>query len=77
MYSNVAVMVLFAFVYSVIAGRVERSAVTGPIIFIVFGLIAGPYGFGFLNMDVQAVELRVIADFTLALVLFIDAANAD
>jgi len=76
-YSNVAVMVLFAFVYSVIAGRVERSAVTGPIIFIAFGLIAGPYGFGFLNMDIQDVELRVVADFTLALVLFIDAANAD
>jgi NhaP-type Na+/H+ or K+/H+ antiporter len=33
--------------------------------------------FGFLKMDVQAVEIRVIADLTLALVLFIDAANAN
>jgi NhaP-type Na+/H+ or K+/H+ antiporter len=70
-------MVLFAFVFSVIAGRVERSAVSGPIIFIAFGLIAGPVGLGLLDMDVQAVELRVVADLTLALVLFIDAANAD
>jgi NhaP-type Na+/H+ or K+/H+ antiporter len=70
-------MVLFAFVYSVIAGRVERSAVSGPIIFIAFGLIAGPVGLGLLDMDVTAVELRVVADLTLALVLFIDAANAD
>ena len=77
MYSNLAIMVLFAFAYSVIAGRVDRSAVTGPIIFIAFGLIAGPFGFGFLNLDVQDVELRVVADLTLALVLFIDAANAD
>lgn len=77
MYSNLAVLVLFAFAYSVIAGRVERSAVTGPIIFIVFGLIAGPFGFGLLDMDVRSVELRVVADLTLALVLFIDAANAD
>jgi NhaP-type Na+/H+ or K+/H+ antiporter len=77
MYSNLAVLVLFAFAYSVVAGRVERSAVTGPIIFIAFGLIAGPFGFGFLDMDVQNVELRVVADLTLALVLFIDAANAD
>jgi NhaP-type Na+/H+ or K+/H+ antiporter len=77
MYSNVAVMVLFAFVFSVIAGRVERSAVSGPIIFIAFGLIAGPVGLGLLDMEVQAVELRVVADLTLALVLFIDAANAD
>jgi NhaP-type Na+/H+ or K+/H+ antiporter len=77
MYSNVAIMVLFAFVFSVIAGRVERSAVSGPIIFIAFGLIAGPVGLGLLDMEVKAVELRVVADLTLALVLFIDAANAD
>jgi NhaP-type Na+/H+ or K+/H+ antiporter len=77
MYSNVAIMVLFAFAYSVIAGRVERSAVSGPIIFIAFGLIAGPFGLGIMDLDVKAVELRVVADLTLALVLFIDAANAD
>ncbi len=77
MYSNLAIMTLFAFAFSVIAGRVERSAVSGPIIFIAFGLIAGPVGLGFLDMDVQDVELRVVADLTLALVLFIDAANAD
>ena len=77
MYGNFAILVLFGFVYSVVAGRVERSAVTGPIIFIVFGLIAGPVGLGILDMDVQNIELRVVADLTLALVLFIDAANAD
>ena len=77
MYSNLAIMTLFAFAFSVIAGRVERSAVSGPIIFIAFGLIAGPFGLGILDLDVKAVELRVVADLTLALVLFIDAANAD
>jgi NhaP-type Na+/H+ or K+/H+ antiporter len=77
MYSNLAVMVLFAFAFSVIAGRVERSAVTGPMVFIAFGLIAGPVGLGIMDMDIQAVELRIVADLTLALILFIDAANAD
>jgi len=77
MYNNLAIMTLFAFAFSVIAGRVERSAVSGPIIFIAFGLLAGPFGLGILDLDVKAVELRVVADLTLALVLFIDAANAD
>ena len=77
MYDNLAVLALFAFIFSVIAGRVERSTVSGPIVFIVFGLIAGPVGFGFLDMDINSTQLRVIADFTLALVLFIDAASAD
>lgn len=77
MYDNLAILAAFAFLFSVIAGRIERSAITGPMIYVVFGLLAGPMVFGFLKMDVQAVELRVIADLTLALVLFIDAANAD
>jgi NhaP-type Na+/H+ or K+/H+ antiporter len=77
MYNDLATLTLFAFAFSVIAGRVERSAVSCPMIFIAFGLVAGPVGLGFLDLDIHTVELRVIADLTLALVLFIDASNAD
>ena len=77
MYNNLAVLAVFAFLFSAIAGRVERSVVTGPMVYIFFGLLAGPVGIGILDMDVETVELRVIADLTLALVLFIDASNAD
>jgi NhaP-type Na+/H+ or K+/H+ antiporter len=77
MYENLATLVLFGFAFSVIAGRIERSVITGPIVFILFGLAAGPLGFGILDIEIETVELRVIADMTLALVLFIDASNAD
>lgn len=77
MYSNLAILAVFGFAFSVVAGRIERSRVSGPIIFIFFGLLAGPQFLGFINFDIEAVELRVVADLTLALVLFIDAANAD
>jgi NhaP-type Na+/H+ or K+/H+ antiporter len=77
MYDNLAILAAFAFLFSVIAGRIERSAITGPMVYVLFGLLAGPMVFGVLKLDVQAVELRVIADLTLALVLFIDAANAN
>ena len=77
MYNDLATLAIFAFVFSIIAGRVERSWFSGPIIYIFFGLIAGPVCLGFLDLDVDAVELRVVADLALALVLFIDAANAD
>jgi NhaP-type Na+/H+ or K+/H+ antiporter len=76
-YNNLAVLAVFAFLFSVIAGRVERSVVTGPMVYIFFGLLAGSTGLGILDMDVETVEMRVIADLTLALVLFLDAANAD
>jgi len=77
MYTDLATLAIFAFAFSAIAGRVERSWITGPIVFICFGLLAGPVGLGFMDLDIKTVELRVIADLTLSLVLFIDAANAD
>ena len=77
MYENLAIIALFAFIYSNIAGGVERTMISGPMIFITFGLIFGPVGLGILELDVTNVELRVVADLTLALILFIDAANAD
>jgi NhaP-type Na+/H+ or K+/H+ antiporter len=77
MYENLAVLATFALIFSLIAGRIERSIVTGPMVYIAFGLIAGPVGFGFMVMDIHTTELRVVADLTLALVLFIDASNAD
>ena len=77
MYENLAIIALFAFVYSAIAGGVERTIISGPMIFIAFGLGFGPVGLGILNLDISHVELRVVADLTLALILFIDAANAD
>jgi NhaP-type Na+/H+ or K+/H+ antiporter len=77
MYSNLAILAIFAFLFSTVAGRIEQSRVSGPIIFILFGLLAGPLALGLIDLDIEAVELRVIADLTLALVLFIDAANAN
>jgi len=77
MYDNLAVLAVFGFLFSVIAGRVERSVVTGPMVYICFGLLAGPVCLGLLDMDLNAVEMRVIADLTLALVLFMDASTAD
>jgi NhaP-type Na+/H+ or K+/H+ antiporter len=77
MYENVAVLALLAFLYSVVAGRMERTPINGALVFMGFGLALGPVGLGVLNVSIDQVELRVLADLTLALMLFIDAANAD
>ena len=77
MYVNLAILAGFAFIYSAIAGRIERSMVSGPIVFLLFGLICGPMGLGILNIESSDMEMRAIVDITLALILFIDASNAD
>ncbi len=77
MYVQLAILALFIFVYSLVAGRVERSVISGPMIFVIAGFLLGPFGFGWLKGDATSSDLRTLADLTLALILFIDAANAD
>lgn len=77
MYIELAILALFIFCYSLVAGRIERAAASGPIVFVVAGLLIGPLGLGWFDGDVSRTGLRLLADLTLALILFIDAANAD
>ena len=77
MYTELAILALFIFIYSMVAGRIERSAISGPMVFVVVGFLMGPSGLGWLKGDATSDDLRTMADLTLALILFIDAANAD
>jgi NhaP-type Na+/H+ or K+/H+ antiporter len=77
MYENLALLALFVLVYSSVAGAVERTWISGPIIFTCFGLLAGPVGFGLLSWETDRETIRSLAEVTLALVLFTDAAGAD
>jgi NhaP-type Na+/H+ or K+/H+ antiporter len=77
MYQNATLLALFLLVYSAVAGRVERSWISGPIVFTSAGLLLGPVGLNILHLNVTAEGLRVLAELTLAMVLFTDAANAD
>ena len=77
MYVELAILALFIFLYSMVAGRIERSAISGPMVFVVAGFLMGPLGLGWFKGDETSDVFRILADLTLALILFIDAANAD
>ncbi len=77
MYAELAILALIVFSYSLIAGRLERTFISGPMVFVLTGILVGPLGLGLLDGSTSSANLRVLADLTLALVLFIDAANSD
>ncbi len=77
MYQVLALLALFTLLYSSVAGKIERTWISGPIIFTVFGLLVGPVGFNILPLDTNGETMRTLAELTLALVLFTDAAGAD
>ena len=77
MYENLALLALFALVYSAVAGALERTWISGAIVFTAFGLLVGPVGLGLLTWETDRETMRTLAEVTLAMVLFTDAAGAD
>ncbi len=60
-----------------ISGRLQGTIVTAPLVFVVFGLVVGTGGLNVANIDVGHSAIYFIAEFTLILVLFVDAARFD
>lgn len=77
MYEHLAILAAFVFLYSLVSGGLERTPINGAIVFAAFGLALGPIGLGILDLDVDTELLSTLAELTLALVLFTDAANAN
>jgi NhaP-type Na+/H+ or K+/H+ antiporter len=77
MYENLALLAAFVLVYSAVAGAVERTWISGAIVFTGFGLLVGPMGLDLLSWETDRETIRSLAEVTLALVLFTDAAGAD
>ena len=77
MYETLALIALFTLVYSSVAGAVERTWISGPIVFTCFGLLVGPLGLDLLSWETDGETIRSLAEVTLAMVLFTDAAGAD
>lgn len=77
MYQSLALLAGFVVIYSAIAGGFERTWISGPIVFTLFGLLIGPVGLDLLSFETDRETLKTLAELTLALVLFTDAAGAD
>jgi NhaP-type Na+/H+ or K+/H+ antiporter len=63
--------------YSLVSGRLEGTMITAPLAFIAFGFAVGPGGFNVAKVDVGHSAIHIVAELTLILVLFTDAARID
>jgi len=77
MYQDLVIMAVFILIYSSVAGAVEKTWISGAIIFTAFGLLIGPVGLDLISFKADREAIKVLAELTLALVLFTDAAGAD
>ena len=77
MYLTVAILAAILFLYSVIADKLERTVFGGAIAFTAIGITLGAWGIGALNLTLNAEGISVLAELTLALLLFSEAAASD
>jgi sodium/hydrogen antiporter len=73
----VAAMAGLLFVWAIISGPLARRNITGPLVFAAAGYLIGNPDWGALPVDVAAESVHVIAEVTLALVLFSDAVRVN
>jgi NhaP-type Na+/H+ or K+/H+ antiporter len=73
----VAVLGVLVFAWAVTSGALARRNVTGPLVFTVAGYLLANPDWGPVALDVETASIHVIAEVTLALLLFTDAARVN
>ncbi len=68
---------LFVLMYGLVSKRLERTVITPPMVFVTLGLIFGGSALSELGMHADRGAVHVLAQLTLVLVLFGDAARID
>ena len=61
--------------YSLISGRLSGTILTAPLIFAAIGFLVSPAGLGITPVEVNHSAIHLVAELTLILVLFTDAAR--
>ena len=72
-----AVLMMLVLGWAVVSDRLARWNITGPLVFSVFGFVLANRGWAPLSVDVEAPTAHLLAEVTLALLLFADAARVN
>lgn len=76
MLQAIATVGAFIFAYALVSGRLEKTPITGPMVFVAFGIVVGSFDV-FTAETMSDGVIRVLAEATLVLLLFTDAVRID
>jgi sodium/hydrogen antiporter len=75
--TGLAVLAAVVLAYSLVSRRLELSAISAPMVFVAAGIVAGPDVLDLVELDATHGTAFHVAEITLALLLFADAARID
>ena len=76
-YQILTVFAAFAFAYSLIASRLEKTSVNGALVYVVVGMLCGPHLLGLVDLQLDMDSISRLAEIALAICLFTDSSNAN
>jgi sodium/hydrogen antiporter len=74
---SLAVVAALLLAYAGVSHRLERTVVSAAMVFTAAGLLLGPEVLDWLHFELGSSEVRLLAEITLTLVLFLDASRID
>lgn len=74
-FTGLSLVALLVAAYAAVSDRLERWEMTGPMVFVGIGLLVGPTGLDVVDLDLGHEVIGLLAEITLALVLFGDASR--
>jgi sodium/hydrogen antiporter len=76
-YPTIIFAALLIFLYGLISRISEKSPITGPMVFAGIGILAGPLAFDLFDIKPNATFVKLIAEITLVMILFVDASTVN
>ena len=76
-YQILTVIAAFAFIYSIIASRLEKTPVNGALVYVTVGILFGPHILGLVDLKADGETISSLAEIALAICLFTDSSNAN
>lgn len=74
---GILVVLLAVIAFALVSGRAQQSIITPPMVFVLFGLLISPMALGLMPVEANNTFVHILAEITLILVLFTDAARID
>lgn len=75
--ATVAVIALFVLFFGANSNRLRNSIISAPFAFMLLGIVCGKLGFALVNLQLDNPAVLALAELTLVVVLFTDAARID
>lgn len=75
--ADIGLLAALVFAYSLVSRRLARAAISGPMVFVAAGILCGPDVTGLTDLDLTGETGFLLAEVTLVVVLFADAARID